>query len=240
MQSRQFRPWCLGWVGGNICGPQLPAGGDSPHVGLNLYSATQSSLLPWLLTAEEVLNCAPQMCVGTLQMSIRKHLKYWGGDKSEMTMCWHLINLRVDIHPSITKPKAKSFYADWLIICTVTCVQIIIPKHQKESTSESISFGDALESSRGNLGQHRKLFTSSIHSGAEFASIQSQTQGFLQSWIWFPRCLSRGTTWTRMVTDGKKGKNKKFHRWTFLPLQNRRTTLMFRLTDSHLRANSKP
>lgn len=142
------------------------------------------------------------MCVGTLQMSIRKHLKYWGGDKSEMTMCWHLINLRVDIHPSITKPKAKSFYADWLIICTVTCVQIIIPKHQKESTSESISFGDALESSRGNLGQHRKLFTSSIHSGAEFASIQSQTQGFLQSWIWFPRCLSRGLhglEWWRMA-----------------------------------------
>lgn len=168
MRSRQFRPWCLGWVGANICGPQLPAGGDSPHVGLNLYSATRSALLLWLLTAEEFLNCAPQMCVGTLQMSIRKYLKDWGGDKSEMTMCWHLIILpRVDIHPSFTKPKDKTFYADWLNICTVTCVQIIIPKHQKESTSQPISFGGALESSRRNLSRHRKPFTSSIHSGAE-------------------------------------------------------------------------
>lgn len=173
MQLRQFRPWCLGWVGANICGPQLPAGGDFPHVGLNLYSAMQSALLLWLLTAEEFWNYAPQMCVGTLQMSIRKLLEDWGGDKSEMTMCWHS---QVDIHPSfLYKTEGLNFLcrlAQYIPI--VTCVQII------ESTSESISFGDALESSRGKLDRHRKPFTSLFQSDAGVLLFRVKPQGFSQ------------------------------------------------------------
>lgn len=91
---------------------------------------------------------------------------------------------------------------------TATCVQIVNPKYQKMSTSESILFRDAVESSTGNSGRQRKPLT--FISNAE-CSYSDSTLRILRELENDFMDVKSVTTWTQMVSYCKEGKKKKLH-----------------------------